>query len=71
MLGRFIAEANFNPVNAIHVRITCRCATKNLNARARQKSKMSQIVAHCFWQIYALDHTRTAYLRVAQSCNVH
>lgn len=71
MLGRFIPEANFNPVNAIHVRIAGRRAPENLNAGARQEPQMSQIVAHFVWQIDAFHHACTAYLRVAQSCNVH
>ena len=65
MPGRFIAEANFNPVNAIHVRITSGRTTKNLNARARQKSEMSQVITHLIGQIDALHYACTANLRVA------
>ena len=71
MLGGFITEANFNPIDAIHTWITSWSTAKNFDACSGEKSKMGQIMAHFVGQIDALHHACTANLRVAQSCNVH
>jgi hypothetical protein len=53
MLSGLIAQANFNPINAIDARITRRSPPEDLDACPGEESKMRQIIAHFVWEIDA------------------
>ena len=71
MLGSFVPEANFNPINAIDSRIAGGSPPQNLNAGSRKESQVGKIIAYFIRQIDAFHHACTAYFRVTQSQNVH
>jgi len=67
----FVAEPNFNAINAVDAGIAGGGAAQNLDVGSGEEAEVSEVVAHFFGEIDAFHYARTAHLRVAQSCDFH